>query len=195
MPIDFVLPWVDGNDPELKTKRSRYSGESLETMNGEERFVDYGTLNYWFRCVEVNAPWVRKIFLITDHQIPKWLNTAHPKLRVVFHDEFIPKKYLPTFNSNVIELNIHRISDLSNHFVLFNDDVFVNAPVTPGDFFQKESPKYLAILNPIQPTGDFAHIQLNNAILLNSIYNKKDVLKAQRKKFFSRVYGRCAWRL
>ena len=121
--IDFVLPWVDGNDPKWlkeKNKYITYKGDS--NIN---RYRDFDNLKYLFRGIEKYASWVNKIFFVTWGHIPKWLNTNNEKIRIVKHDEFIPKEYLPTFNSNVIELNLHRIQDLSEHFVLFNDDVFI----------------------------------------------------------------------
>lgn len=89
------------------------------------RYRDYGTFNYWFRMVEMHAPWVNNIYLITNGQRPKWLNVNHPKLKWVRHEEFIPKEYLPTFNASAIEMNIHRIDGLSENFVLFNDDMYL----------------------------------------------------------------------
>ena len=41
------------------------------------------------------------------------------------HREIIEQEYLPTFNSHVIEANLHKIPNLSEHFIYFNDDVFV----------------------------------------------------------------------
>lgn len=68
--------------------------------------------------------------------MPEWLNTECPKLRIVRHEEYIPSEYLPTFNSNVIELNLHRILDLSERFINFNDDMFVIGETQKSDFFE-----------------------------------------------------------
>lgn len=80
------------------------------------------------------APWVRRIHFITWGHLPAWLDTAHPKLHVVNHAEYMPAEYLPTFNSNTIELNIARIEGLAERFVLFNDDTFLLRD-TPPEYF------------------------------------------------------------
>ena len=109
-PIDFVLPWVDGNDKEWIKKKNQFR-EINTTGSDENRYRDWGLLKYWFRSSEINAPWVNKIFLITDNQIPSFLNTDNPKLKLVFHKDYIPSQYLHTFNSSSIEMNVHRITD------------------------------------------------------------------------------------
>lgn len=140
--IDFVLPWVDGSDPAwLARMREAATAEgpaasSDAVANGDGRFRDNGLLRYWFRAVERFAPWVRKVFFVTCGQKPDWLDESHPKLRLLDHRDYIPAEWLPTFHSNAIELNLHRVAGLSERFVLFNDDVFLLRPRKPGDFFR-----------------------------------------------------------
>ncbi len=52
------------------------------------------------------------------------------------HREIIEQEYLPTFNSHVIEANLHKIPNLSEHFIYFNDDVFVAKPLQKSHFFK-----------------------------------------------------------
>ena len=144
--IDFVLPWVDGSDKEwlaLKRRYEAYEGKEISPdpeANGESRYRDYGLLRYWFRAVERFAPWVNRVFFVTCGQKPDWLDESNPKLRLVNHDEYIPSDYLPTFQSNTIELNLHRLTDLSEYFVLFNDDTLLLRPVKPEFFFKNGLP-------------------------------------------------------
>ena len=144
--IDFVLPWVDGSDPVWLEKKREYerSGATMARgdvdANADCRYRDYGLLKYWFRAVEKFTPWVHKVFFVTCNQKPDWLNESCPKLRLVNHDEYIPSEYLPTFHSNTIELNLHRIPDLSEHFVLFNDDIFLLKSVEREFFFKNGLP-------------------------------------------------------
>ena len=107
----------------------------------ENRYRDWELMRFWFRGIEAFAPWVNRVFFVSNGQKPIWLNTDHPKLRMVTHQDYIPEIYLPTFNSNVIELWLHNIPDLSERFVLFNDDMFLTAPVTPEDFFEDGLPR------------------------------------------------------
>ena len=137
--IDFVLTWVDGSDPDWLAQRREYQ-PGRGTDAGESRYRDWDNLQYWFRGVEKFAPWVNKIYFVTWGHVPKWLNTAHEKIQIVKHEDFMAPAYLPTFNINSIELNLHRIKGLSEHFVFFNDDMFLIDSVKPEDFFKNGLP-------------------------------------------------------
>ena len=128
-PIDFVIIWVDGNDKEWRAEKDKYDDKPISTSNSEVRFRDWDNLQYWFRGVEKYAPWVRKIHFITWGHLPTWLNTEHPKLHIVRHEDYIPNEYLPVFNSNVLEIYMHKIEGLSEEFVYFNDDIFLSRSV------------------------------------------------------------------
>ena len=141
--IDFVILWVDGNDENWLKEKNKYL--HLEGDMQENRFRDCNNLKYLFRGIEKYANYVNKVFFITWGHVPKWLNVKNKKLRIVKHEEFIPNKYLPTFNSNVIEMNLHRIKDLSEQFILFNDDLFILNKLEPSYFFQNGKPKDMYI--------------------------------------------------
>src|SRR5699024_7559051 len=113
--IDFVITWVDDSDSDWLNAKNSYVENEVKDSR-DIRYRDWDTLHFLFRGIEKFTPWVNKVFLVTWGHLPKWLNLNHPKLRVVKHEEFIPKKYLPTFNSHTIELNLHRIKDLSERF-------------------------------------------------------------------------------
>jgi hypothetical protein len=137
--IDLVYLWVNGNDPKWIEKRNASIGEpSKEEGNCKGRYVDNDELKFSLRSIEKYAPWIRKIFIVTDNQIPEWLETSHPKIQIVDHTEIIPAEYLPCFNSVAIEHHLHRIPGLSEHFLYANDDTFINKPVTPATFFAKD---------------------------------------------------------
>lgn len=170
--IDFVLLWVDGSDSAWRAKKAKFlpGGDPDDTANGEQRYRDWDLLRYWFRGVEAFAPWVRKIFFVTDGQKPAWLDENSPKLVRVDHRDFIPGKFLPTFSSHAIELNLHRIIGLSDRFVYFNDDTFIGQPIPPTFFFHHNIPFDLARLEPIIPhngNGAYDHARLNNTAIIN----------------------------
>lgn len=173
MNIDFVVPWVDGSDPVWRKQRAQYMGLK-EPDAGENRYRDMGILRYWFRAVEAYAPWVNKVHFITWGHLPAWLNTDCPKLNIVKHEDYIPAKYLPTFSSHPIELNLHRIPGLSEQFVYFNDDVLLNAPVTPDFFFRKGLPCDFAHSTNIffQDTNDvYGHVVANDTSTTNRSFS------------------------
>ncbi len=196
MNIDFVVAWVDGSDEQWLRKKEKYSSDKHADKGsaGSSRYRDWDIFKYWFRSVEKNAPWVNKIFLVTDHQIPDFLLPNDPKLEIVYHDDYIPKEYLPTFSSHTIELNFHRIKGLSEHFVYFNDDTMLNRPVLPTDFFKNGKPCYELIerpLSPLSPTGIMPHICLNNMGVINRHFSRKNVYH-HFGKFANFKYGRSA---
>ena len=144
-PIDAVYTWVDGSDPAFQAAyRLRSSsrpegvapGAHGEATGHPERFRDNGELRYSLRSLAAYAPWVRRIHLLTNGQIPAWLDRSDPRLHLVQHEEVFPDPgMLPTFNSNAIEMYLHRIPGLARRFLYFNDDVFLGRPVRPDDFF------------------------------------------------------------
>ena len=173
MKIDFVVTWVDGNDPEWRKQKNEYSPKKTEEADAC-RYRDMDIFNYWFRAVETYAPWVNKVYLVTWGHLPTWLNTNHPKLVVVKHEDYIPEEYRPTFSSRPIELNFHRIQGLSEHFVTFNDDTIINAPITPEFFFKKGLPcDFLNIegLYVSEHRETFAHARVNNTWMLNNKFS------------------------
>jgi len=139
-PIDVVFTWVDDSDPHWKEKYLRFKAEiGAETLGNfatdDARFCNHDELRYSVKSIERYIPWVRNIFIITDNQKPKWCET-NDKIKIIDHKEIIEDKYLPTFNSHVIEANLHKIPGLAEHFIYFNDDVFVARPLPPGHFFK-----------------------------------------------------------
>lgn len=137
-PIDVVYTWVDSSDPAWRARHARFAGDGdlLPSADGPDRFVDREELRYSLRSLELFAPFVRRVYLVTDGQVPSWLETSHPRLQVVSHHEIFPDpSALPTFNSHAIEACLHRIPGLGDHYVYLNDDVFFGAEVVPTDFF------------------------------------------------------------
>ena len=180
--IDFVVTWVDGSDPSWRAKKAQYDG-SVNTlkysMNSDKAYRDWGTFKYWFRGVEKFAPWVNKVYLVTDQQKPGWLDIDSDKLILVDHTEIICNDYLPVFSANPIESNIHRIPGLSEQFVFFNDDMYLTAPVEPTDFFSGEGlPKYVTALAPITTerygTG---HFQMNDMGIITSHFTREEIFR------------------
>lgn len=184
--IDFVLAWVDGTDKEWRMERAQYSGEAAGD-DREERYRDWDILRYWFRGVEKYAPWVHKIFFVTCGHLPEWLDTKNPKLEVTEHKSYIPKEFLPTFNSHTIELNFHRIKGLSEQFVYFNDDFFIINNTRQEDFFVKGLPKDMLALQPVVANTDnvvMPYIYLNNSMLLAKHFDKTSNIKKQPGSYF-----------
>lgn len=138
--VDMVYLWVDGNDPVWQAKRNAVIGktEVKSAVNCEGRYADNDELRYSLRSLEKYAPWIRKIFIVTDGQTPHWLDTSNPRVRIVDHSEIMPPQSLPCFNSCLIEHFLCNIPGLSERFLYANDDMYFNRPVTPEMFFASD---------------------------------------------------------
>jgi hypothetical protein len=175
MLIDYVVPFVDMSDPEWKKLYKKYIHKD---PNGSARFRDYGSLRYQFRGIEKNMPWIRNVYLVVQSpsQVPNWLNTKHPKVKIIYHKDIIPKEFLPTFNSSVIEMWYNRIPGISEYFIVSNDDMIPIRTMQKDQFFRKDTPVYASKLQDtntkLTSNGIWDHI-LFNSKKLSSILNKK----------------------
>lgn len=193
--IDFVITWVDDTDEEWLKQKKKYLQEKNDESGSKIRYRNWEFLKYWFRAVEKNANWVNKIYFVTCGQVPQWLDTSNPKLVLVNHSEYIPNEYLPTFNSNVIEMFFNRIDGLSNKFVYFNDDVILTDKVEKTDFFCGDKVKDALIFNAVSIKGKnsiIEHTILNDLELLSKYFTKRQVEENNRGKIYNPKYGKLA---
>lgn len=135
--IDLVYLWVDGSDPVWQARKMAATGnfsEDTET-DGKARYENNDELKYSLRSAEKYVPWIRKVFIVTDNQIPAWLDTSNPRVQIVDHSEILPTEAMPCYNSIVIEHYLYKIPDLAERFLLSNDDTFFGKPLSPDFFF------------------------------------------------------------
>lgn len=194
--IDFVVTWVDMDDPRWKDDFEKYSGRRREEKNSTSaaRFRDHGFLKYWFRGVEQYAPWVRKVHFVTCGQKPEWLDQTNPKLHLVDHKDFIPAQFLPIFNSASIEMWMHRIPGLSERFVYFNDDFFITSPVGEERFFRGGLPCDIAVFRFNSGMGQWAKRIKNNVRLIDEHFDRREVFSRWREKWYDPSYrGKMFW--
>ncbi len=180
--IDVVYTWVDGSDPLWQASLNEYAKkDNASTLAiAKKRFKNRDELLYSLRSIYAFAPWVNHIYIVTCGQTPEWL-MPHPKITIVSHDEiFKNPNDLPTFNSMAIECNLHRIQGLQEHYLYFNDDVFLGAPTTPDTFFTKDgkmklffSDRKLSTGIPVQGDEGFIAASKNTSALLDARYGVK----------------------
>ncbi|ELP90258.1 capsular polysaccharide phosphotransferase lcbA, putative [Entamoeba invadens IP1] len=146
--IDALWLWVNGTDP---TWISKYK-KLINSNHDPNKFRDYNTLFYSLRSVKMFAPYIKNYFLVTDNQIPNFLErplneTAYIlkdgeyTLEVVSHQEIIQKEVLPVFSSDNLELHLHNVKNLGECFVYFNDDFILNRPTPLNYFFEDKKAK------------------------------------------------------
>jgi hypothetical protein len=190
-PIDAVYTWVDGSDPRWQRRKAAalaangWAADNDEAANNA-RYSSRDELRYSMRSLSYYAPWIRRIFLVTDAQVPPWLDVDHPAVTVVDHREiFGDVGRLPTFNSRAIESRLHHIPGLAEHFVYLNDDVFFGRPVTPDKFFL---PSGLAKFFPSSAPVGIGTPRPDESPVVAAGMNNRDVL-AQR--FGRRLTNKC----
>lgn len=191
MDIDVVVLWVDGADPAWLEEKRKYAPPTAADSNSANRYRDWGLLPYWFRSIERFMPWVRKVHFVTWGHVPAFLNLDAPKLHVVRHEDFIPAEFLPTFSSHTIEMNIHRIPGLAEHFVYFNDDMFLLRAMEPDGFFRDGLPCTYGREEPWifqNPVGIWSHAAANDLGVINKHFPKREALRHHKEKFYSKAY-------
>jgi len=147
-PVDAVITWVDGADPEHAKKLNAYLttlGDVRPRAANPIRFHHSGELDYCVNSLLRFAPWIRTIHIVTDNQIPAIINRlqgSEYEGRVVVVDHSVIfagfEQYLPTFNSSSILAVLWRIPDLAEHFIFLNDDFALVQPVKASDFFRED---------------------------------------------------------
>lgn len=196
-PIDFVLFWVDPRNKQWQKEKAEYRakaiGDQKQEANLVTRYRDWDNLQYWFRGVEKYAPWVRKIFFVTWGAVPEWLDTANPMLEIIYDRDILPEGCNPVFSPNPKEINLHRIPDLSEHFVYFNDDMFLIRKTDPTDFFRNGLPREMAVsyLLANDMEGDsFRHMLFTMMGVINGFFSKKEVQRRHWRQWYTLKYGK-----
>ena len=207
--IDIVVTYLNERDPQWRQDFQYWKDKEIKEHKaqasnrqafGEERTREWDAFKYWFRAVEKNCSWVNKVFLIVQNgrHIPEWLNRNNPKLRIVYHDEFIPKDLLPTFNAMTIGIYMSNIKDLSDNFIVSDDDYYFLNAIAEDRFFKNNKPVHTnnkvhyglykgACLTGLDNV--FYHI-LNNDLIFETKFMKERVkygighLPEARKKSF-----------
>jgi len=142
--IDVVYTWVDDTDEawlesknQILAKQNKTPAPKKESRAlKDERFKNRDELRYSLRSLELYAPFVRHIYIVTAGQKPSWLLEEHPRVTLVDHkDIYAHKSCLPVFNSSSIETQLHHIKGLSEHFLYLNDDFFFGKMCSKDDFF------------------------------------------------------------
>ena len=185
MDIDLVYLWVDGNDPKWQAKRKAFIGKASETSeNCKGRFVNNDELKYSLRSAEKHAPWIRKIFIVTDNQIPEWLDVTNSKINIISHADIMPPESLPCFNSSIIEKFLHKIPQLSEHFLYANDDMFFNNTVFPDTFFAADGLPIVRLERKLfRKTRWFLRIQIFRNPLHNYSLTISNAMELVKKKY------------
>jgi len=137
--MDLVYTYVNCNDEKWKENRIQnkelYYNPKINNIDSNilERFQDNNEIIYSIKNILKFLPWIRNIFIVTFDQIPDIIDE---KIKIIDHKDIIPGIYLPTFNSHVIEIYLHKIPNLSDVFLYFNDDMIISKFMNKEDFIK-----------------------------------------------------------
>lgn len=190
--IDIVYLWVDSTDKNWQSEKNEWyekiTGETpiYSGAAGDERYRDNGEFLYSLRSVAENIQWVNHIYIITGfNQVPKWLNTKHKKITIVPHEQIMPKDAIPTFNATAIEMCIPNIPGLSEHFILMNDDMFINKKLKPSFFFDKRGRAIVRFSAPHKRQRNIARwMEKSDKYVQTLILSAKMIADAYGKKYY-----------
>lgn len=190
--VDIVVTYLNERDEKWQQDYNYWKEKEIATGKnrasnrqafGIERTREWDTFKYWFRGVEKNCPWVNKVFLVVQNErhVPKWLKKNHPKLRIVYHDEYIPHDLLPTFNAMTIGMYIANISDLSETYLISDDDYYFINPIKEDLFFKEGKPVHpenripYRLYKDLTSTDKVFYHTLNNSLIFATKYMKEKV--------------------
>ena len=212
--IDIVVTYLNERDEkwqkdfnywkerEIKEGRAK---ESNRQAFGEERTREWDCFKYWFRGVEKNCPWVNKVFVIVQNEnhVPKWLDLNNPKLRIVYHEDYIPKELLPTFNAMTIAMYVSNIPDLSENYIMCDDDYYFLNPIQKDRFFIDNKPVHednrvgytFYKGSYLEGSDNVFYVILNNDLAFEKKYMKNEKVKygiyhlpeARKKSFEQKI--------
>lgn len=173
MTIDYVMPYLDSSNEAWQKLYKKYANENHQSDDeNEKRFYTNMFFKFVFRGIEQYMPWINNIFLLVqdDSHVPKWINRN--TVKIITHDQFIPKEYLPTFNSCTIECFLHRIPGLSNFFIYGNDDMYVFDNVKQSQFFDNGMPlNTLVKHSPIYDNSQYCHMMMQMTYTVHNLLN------------------------
>jgi hypothetical protein len=181
--VDAVYLWVNDNDSAWQASRQAALGRSAtdgysigHSANSDSRFREFGELEASIRLLAKNAPFIRRVHIVTAGQTPKWrkpIGSLPFELRIVDHTNFMPAEYLPTFNSHALTANLHRIADIAEHFLYLNDDVLVGKPSSAETWFKDHMLRLRYTATPVPERGnlsadDTVYLPRHNVLALAS---------------------------
>lgn len=150
-PIDVVFTWAGTKGVEKAAQYSEYQKNISNYAADPVRFLDNNELKFAVTGVLRNMQWVHRVYIVSDGEIPEFVaqlsHQEQQKIHIIAHKEIIDEQYLPTFNSHVIEAHLHKIPNLSEHFIYFNDDIIPSRPLKRSHFFQTNGLAILFVSN------------------------------------------------
>nr|WP_236042094.1 stealth conserved region 3 domain-containing protein [Nitratireductor aquimarinus] len=202
--IDLVFTWVNAEDPEWQKLYEAYAPAQKKDGSSRSRFHNRDELKYALRSWDLYAPFIRKVFIVSNCAPPEWLDLDNKRVVWVPHEDIFPESALPTFSSHAIETRLHHIPGLSDHFIYSNDDFLLTRQAYASDFYfpsgiakVRLEPYGMVIGEPKSGRPDYLNGAINANALLEGVFERsttqlvthspqpmlKDVLKEIEERF------------
>ena len=148
MQIDAVVTWVDGKDEVHQQKMLPFlEDKNIAKSKGfRTRFDQVEEVKFTVNSILKYASFIRNIYIVTDNQTPNFIKNKkqgeYENVFIVNHQAIFKEdaNFLPVFNCRPIETKLYDIPNLSEHFIYFNDDMFLVREVKKTDFFIDDKP-------------------------------------------------------
>lgn len=171
---DVVLTYVDGTDKiwahdyliYSRIHKTKYEPNSV-------RFRSWNNLKYVLRSIAECVPFINNLYIIVscETQIPEFVNRK--TVNIVYHNNIIPEQYLPTFNSNTIEMFMHNIPGLYENFIYLNDDMFFVNVCNENDYFDENDEPIVNVYETLLSKKNTYTLSLKNTMNLANLENKE----------------------
>ena len=134
-PFDLVYLWANNTQKWSEGKNKVLRKMNMTTGNWSPT-RDNNELKLSMRSVEKYLPWIRNIIIMSSGQIPEWLDTDHPRIRIINSDDLIDQigGASPNYNSHALYLASAFIPNISEIYIQMDDDFIIGQPL-PESFF------------------------------------------------------------
>ena len=132
-PIDILIKYIDLRDPDLKRNGIH---QIAKDYDNEE-------LRYSLRSILFNIPWIRKIFILMPNKKVRYLkNYTLINKKIVYVND---KDFLgyDSSNCNAFLFRYWKMKkfNISDNFIIMDDDYFIGKKLKKSDFFYVENGK------------------------------------------------------
>lgn len=139
--VDVVYIWCDTSDVTYIDNKNHFARfYNIDTYWSPTR--NHQEILYSIMSVRKYMSRVRNIFICApQHHRVHGLDADKYNVTYVSNADILGDQYCPNFNSHSLELFTYKIPGLSDYFIQFNDDFFINAVTDISDFYNFHTKK------------------------------------------------------
>ena len=136
--IDVVIKYIDVKDENINRK---HLGQIEKDKHNNE-------LKYSLRSIFKNIPWINKIFIIMPNDKIDFLKDKEEIENKIIFIKDIAILGFESSSPPAFQFNLHKLKkyNLSENFILMDDDYFIAQPLKKSDLFYEEKGKVYPLL-------------------------------------------------